>query len=187
MDHFLPGYSKKGVRETLDYFDVNRVEIYSLLEWINKWNVEGSLSLSSLWNLRSYDPIGYFIHNLSPQQIDQMLYYGVVDNKSHYVVKSMKREDDENLICNGEAMLYIDEYKTYNWCGWTNKTKGLNLRDAMKKGTLLYIYNRYQVPKPIFNLIWSKKLINSVVEFSIYDTPVGIKNQDILIWEIRKY
>jgi hypothetical protein len=183
MLDFTPGRDKSDLVRTLIYFDVNRVNHYSIDEWLKLPFKE-----KGVWSVRSYHPSWPgFGWGVTSKDIILLINNGKIDFKKNYICDSMMYNDKNHLICNGESMLYIDEYKTWNFMGFVNYQKGMSVREASGNTKLITIKNRHQVPKSIFNLTWEKKLKDFVIEFSIYDVPVGIKKEKTLIWEIRKY
>lgn len=184
-------YSKEYLQNTLEYYDVNRVMSYDAHSFISQYkNLDQYHTiLKSYWSIRSKNKSGgggVFVHNINYYEALIYLreYRLIRDNL--YICESLKKYDDENLICNGEVEVF-KKYGIYEYQGWINTEKGLNLREANKGITCKQITNRHHIPTCLFDLIWTKGILNSVIEFSLYDRGVGIKNEDLLIWEIRRY
>lgn len=181
---FVPGQSKKYLQKTLEYFDVNRVETMTVSVFKELYE---SVGMDRLYGVRALVPSASFFHYRNNADIYQKAINGSISDATHFICENMIENDEKSLICNGEAMLYKDEFNTYAWAGFVCYERGLSCRLAAVHPSAKYIRNRFNVPKPIFNLVWSKKLLDYVVEFSIYEVPVGIKKSNTLIWEIRKY
>lgn len=194
---------KNNLTRILEHFDVNRVAAFPAREFLS----EASTDIP-LWGIRSIDKRGgggLFVHGMPAETVKMVLNRKTVrvdsvgrivldGGKEHrinldslIVCESMLTNDRDNLICNGEVMLYRDDFGEYSWTGWINKEKGLNLRQAQGSASVVNVTSRFQVPTVVEDLIWEKMLLGTVVEFSLYDKPVGIKNNPLLIWEIRKY
>lgn len=184
------GTSKEDLIKTLEYFDVNRVIAMPAQDFLKK-----KFPPKKLWGIRSIDKRGgggLFIHARNTELTKYMLRNLPSKGfklKDLIVCESMKYYDDNHLIANGEVMYYkaSDTCWIYNWTGWISREKGLSVRAAQDSGSRKEIYGRFQVPDIIIDYVLSKRLIGYVIEFSMYDKPVGIKNQSILIWEIRRY
>jgi hypothetical protein len=186
---FLPGVSKSDIVHTLDYFDVNRTMFLSVPEFVQQYEAG---TIDRLWNSRSRVPGAPFAYAISNEDNYRRIQAGELNEKDNYFVESMRDNDRDNLVCNGEAMIYKDSedsprFGAYHYSGFVNKMPGLNMRTALSSPDTLWIKNRHQVPKPIFNMMWEKGIIGYVMEFTIFKVPVGVKNQKIVIWEIRKY
>lgn len=183
--NFTPCLNKRDLIKTLEYYDVNRVNHYDLSTWVREVPY---LETKERWGVRSFN-WGWkgFKPYATTQEVLEMWILGKINTKDNYICDSMYENDLNHLIYNGEVMLYKDEYNVWQYTGFLNKTKGITCRDAQNGVKFTVINNRHQVPKLVFNLIWEKKLINTVIEFSIYDIGVGIYNKNLLIWELRRY
>lgn len=181
---FIPGQSKHTLQQTLEHFDVNRVEVMTVAQFKDLYE---SGRANKLYGVRGLVPSAPFFHHHDNSEIYARIKTGEVSDQTHFICENMVENDNTTLVCNGEAMLYRDEFSTYAWAGFVCYEKGLSCRLAAIHPNMKRIKTRFDVPKSIFNLIWSKKLLDYVVEFSIYTVPVGIKNSNTLIWEIRQY
>jgi hypothetical protein len=110
-----------------------------------------------------------------------------------FVCESMAVNDAAHMVCNGEVMIYKD-YGVWAYKGFVNIKSGRIVREAalmvsagqLPSGIRL-IRSRHQVPDLVFDELWSKGILHSAVEFSIYKKRVGLKKQHLLFWEIRRY
>jgi len=187
---FTPGKDKRELVKTLEYYNVNRVNHYNLGDWVGMYGHYPIFFpwVNLKWGIRSFIP-GWsgFGHGVPTEEVLQLYSEGKLISGVHYICDSMIVQDNTSLVCNGEVLLYKDSYYVWEWAGFINYNKGLSCRTASTSSEIVYIRNRHQVPKLIFNLVWEKKLVDYVVEFSIYTEPVGIYKKNLLIWEIRKY
>lgn len=183
---------KEFLKDTLEFYDVNRVQIYSVDRFLE---MAPSLPSSAIWGIRSINPLGgggRFDHAVSTSDAVKILKRLNGDLQNFIICESMKFFDDNHLDCNGEVQIYKDEFNTWAYKGFLNRTPGLNVRvaaNSVTAGGVGYdsITSRHQVPGILFDEMWAKGIVNSVVEFSIYDCPVGIKKNPLLFWEIRRY
>lgn len=57
----------------------------------------------------------------------------------------------------------------------------LNPNDLIKKKYSIAGLNK------VIDYICCHELFNVIVEFSMYDVPVGVNQENLIIWEIRNY
>lgn len=186
-------YSKTDLHRTLEFYDVNRVVSMPAAVFLSKLS---EVSPSSLWAIRTIDRRGgggLFLNCLSVPDVVDALKVHEEDIPKLIVCESMFVADREDLLCNGEVELFKDEFGTWAYKGFVNTTPGVNVREAASlvgdvcgPGITL-IRTRHQVPDVVIDKLWSKSIINSAVEFSLYRKPVGIHHRHLLIWEIRRY
>lgn len=132
---------------------------------------------------------GFFAKHLDFTEVMHSLLGTMHPLEDLIVCSSMKHYDENHLLCNGEVEVKKGNFGVYEYCGFINSNKGLTVRESGKetKGkNIIEITNRHHVPWPVFELIWTKGIIGSVIEFSIYNTEVGIKNERLVVWEIRR-
>ena len=199
----IPGASKTYLVETLNHFNVNRVEYYSLYDFDQR-----KFPPSKLFGLRCLaSQSAKFYYRINFGDIVKLLQSMDVSPRDYIACDSLQVEDSECLIMNGEGSVTDSgikngiekgdsDLKLYNYHGVINRTSGISCREAalntdldtrtQKKTT--QIINRWRdMPASLIDLIWQKNLVGYVIEFSIYNKPIGIKNEQLLIWEIRKY
>lgn len=176
------GSSKKYLKETIDFFKGNRVQMWK----------KGEIDLAyiqehkdSLWSIReTTHGGGVFLKGLASEEVVDRIQD--MNGRDFILSESLVAVDKEHLICNGEVMLTKDEFGDYIYYGFINTDKSLTLREASKV-TESNKLSGHRIPEVIKDFIWSRELVDYVVEFSCYDTPVGINNLRYIIWEIRKY
>ena len=194
----IPGAAKINLVETLDYFDVNRVEYYTLRNFEQReFRPDKLFGLRSLVIQRAK-----FYYGVTFEEIVALLQSGEVEPGKHIACDSLQVEDKTCLVMNGEASItvnrkwsfYIERENTdlqlYNYHGVLNFRRGISCRQGASEieSSQARIVNRWrEMPSSVIDLIWSKNFVGYVVEFSIYSKPVGLKNERLLIWEIRKY
>lgn len=196
----IPGYFKINLVETLDYFKVNRVEYYSLYNFEKRQFRPGKLFGLRCLSVQSAD----FYYGVTFDETVALLKSGKVEPGKYIACDSLQVEDATCLICNGEGRvspnrIYLNglekggtDLKLYNYHGTVNTRSGISCREAGLETqsdikTTKIITRWRDMPKSVIDLIWIKNLIGFVVEFSIYSKSVGLQNEQLLIWEIRKY
>ncbi len=180
------GDSKKQLVQILDYYKVNRVNYYSVDFVLNN----GLLFNNRLLSLRNVkEARGKFFYGVTWYELNLLFTSDVVENlkPSDYIVcDSLQVEDRDNLTMNGEALIKKDEYNEWTYHGNLNYKKGRACRD-IESSSCKVIENKFDMPKILFNEMWTKGIVDLVVEFSIYNKSVGLLNSRLLIWEIRRY
>lgn len=141
--------------------------------------------------------MGQFLYKLSPSEV-------ISRSKEYesFAVYESLAEADKKLVLQGDVL--ID--KDFSIMASLSDVKGISNRLAMQ--TPVYKLHMDMTYKPYFNLgeeeLWqrlpsihglktlidficSHELIGVVVELSLFDIPVGIKKENILVWELRNY
>ncbi len=145
-------------------------------------------SADVLYNVRDMREAGggNFLYGLTPGQVINE----VVKYEKFTLFECLQELDKNNLILQGEIFL-TDDCKL--WASLSS-IKGLSNRKAMENPEftldLDLLYDR--IPKirgldKIMDYIFINYIFNVVVEFSLYDVPVGINKENVLIWELRNY
>lgn len=96
----------------------------------------------------------------------------------------------------GEIQLHQDG----NMCGLYNTTPGIRNREACIRPEAVRFGTYYQSSNVLDEVSWDWRpvreivdycceygLIGPVIEYSVFDRPVGWKHEPIVIWEIRNY
>jgi hypothetical protein len=97
--------------------------------------------------------------------------------------------DRENLILQGELQLAQD----MSILGSLSNIKGISNRKAMANPTYnLSVPSSQTIPRipgldKVIEYMLRYELIGPVVEFTLYDQPVGVNSEPIVIWELRNY
>lgn len=179
--------SKQSLNENLEYFDVNRVVHYKPSKWLHL--IKTKQLQEPLWSIRDITKLlGEFYYGVDDTTVISLISKNKITDGNFLVCRSMKKEDKEDLIVNGEVLIYKDyQYNVWSYGGILNYKQGLSVRDASLASNVKYITHRLHIPQIIFDILWEEGLINMVVEFTLYNKPVGIHNQPLLIWELRRY
>lgn len=129
---------------------------------------------------------GKFYYKIAPDDVLNK----VKDFESFVLSESLVEADQKYLILQGSIQIFDD---------WTciaslNDTKGQPNREAddIPKYKLFFnIIDDYEPDirglKRIIDYYVTHELFNLVLEFSIYDIPIGINKENIIVWEIRDY
>jgi len=149
------------------------------------------------YNMRDKStPSGKFLYKLTPEEV---LEY----SKSYEVfsVYESLAEADKMLVLQGDILISND----FSITASLSDIKGISNREAMYKpvykvwGDLVYKpffckgENPWQkIPDipgldTVIDYVCAHELIGTVVEFSLFDVPVGIKRENLIIWELRNY
>lgn len=178
----------------LDELNLNRIESHKF-SIIGK-NIVGTKGykdmLTSLFfgdlkcSIRSNIPGGIFIHDLTFDEFIVATYS--LKGGDYYLVESLKQPDDKNMIVQG----YVKVTKDYDVVAELNRVKGLNMREAMRNPPIILTFNDLYDRSPrylnkILDLIYKHELFDHIVEFTQYDCAVGVKKENIIIWEVRNY
>jgi hypothetical protein len=183
---FIIGERKVDMWRTLDHFGVNRVKWWTIREWLSDDNAN-----AEYYSLRSFNPAwAGFGYALSSCAIIDLIRERKVDDMN-YICETLKVYDRANLVYNGEVGIYPDDecsgrFGTYRYIGFINRQRGISLREASKHPTKI-IQSRHDIPRAIWDYMWSMKIVGYVMEFTMFDVPVGIQQRPLVIWEIRKY
>lgn len=130
------------------------------------------------WKLTIREALN-FIKNLKPN-IDFYFY--------EYI-----REDDRKM------QGHIEIRNNMDILGELSYKDGIILREAMENPEIIFeanlldtkgikrCENRCPYLKEIINYICEKNLVGYTVEFSMFHSPLGVENENIIIWEIRNY
>ena len=191
-------HSKRYLLETLKHYNVNHVQYYDLRDFASM-----HFDTGKLFSLRCLSSqAAKFYYGVSFAEVCTLLATGDVDAFRYVACDSLKVEDRTSLLANGEVSMCIDTRFThhiekhkrtlnlYRYDGFINTVRGQSCRqsaDSVTDKSKRLIKRWQDVPKCLLNFLWSKQLVNRVIEFSIYNKPVGIKKEELLIWEVRNY
>lgn len=173
---FIPTEKKEDIIKTLEFYNVNTVRTYSKKEIL----LDAALYYHR-YAIRSLVPNGCFFRNLS---YNDVLYFFEKLKTPFIVCDDYTHFDKSHLLCNGEIELYKTSFNTYSYRGKINKSSSIQIREISYPS---FDIPRQQIPKQVLDFIWKHYLLNTVVEFSLYSIPLGIKSSPLIIWEIRRY
>lgn len=141
----------------------------------------------SYYNLRDKSQAsGKFLYKVTAEQIlDQC------KNYTRFSVYESLSLADKKLLLQGE--IFIDS--KFRVIASLSDIKGISNREAMKNPKYNLSLDLTERKEPyniqgltkILDYIIEHNLIGMVVEFSYYDIPVGVNNENIIIWELRHY
>lgn len=138
------------------------------------------------YNLRDKANVGgKFLYKVTAEEIMKES----IKYKKFSVYESLALADD-GLILQGDIQLTKDFVLT----GSLSDIKGISNRAAMQKPCYyvnmdLKENNTSSIRglSTVIDYIVEHQLIEIIVEFSLFDVPVGINRENILIWELRNY
>ena len=141
--------------------------------------------------------MGRFLYKLTP---DEVLKYA--PQYESFAVYESLAEADKKLVLQGDILITKD----FTIIASLSDEKGISNRQAMNNPK--YKIHADMIYKPYFNIgeeqLWqrlpnvrglntlidyicSHELIGMVVELSLFEIPVGIKKENIIVWEVRNY
>lgn len=141
------------------------------------------------YGIRENKPGGLFQYAVSR---DNLLFTIVENyaNKYFTVCESMYFKDKENMLVQGDFYLTENFILSYGY----SDIKGKSLRESSRnfpyKIWELDIKQRHYLNSNINKIVdylVNNNLFNMTVELTLYDYKVGIKNENIIIWEVRNY
>jgi hypothetical protein len=138
-----------------------------------------------LYNIR--DNIGRMFKPLVPAK-------EVLDTIQSYtcfsIFQSLQEIDQKNLVLQGDIIICTN----MEVLATLSDKKGITLREATTSPKYKLSFNllerrepRIKGLKEIIDYIFRHELFGHVVEFSLYDVPVGVNQENILVWELRNY
>lgn len=153
------------IKEVQDYLDNNPWEYYVIRD---KKNISGK-----------------YLYKVTKEE--------VLDHVNDYelftVAESTYNYEDHRILCgdiqidsecNVLACIDDDSTKPFRECENNSKYK-LDFN-------LLYDYEpNIRGLRDVIDYVFINKLFDVIVEFSLYDIPVGVNKQNIIIWELRNY
>lgn len=187
--------NKKDSSEVIKRLNLNRVKCveFKVDDNVNKKVIEYMLNNGddkTLWNIRdNTNYSGKFRKCLRASDIESIEFSGI---DSISVFESMEQYDREHMVIQGD--IWVDN--EYNVIATLSTKKGYTLRDATSCAdlfeTVKYNFVADKCPikyreyvDSIVDLICEKGIVGSIVEFTMYDIPVGINSENVVIWEIR--
>lgn len=130
--------------------------------------------------------MGTFHHGVTPEDAMQK----IKGYEVFTVCESLIAADKNHLLLQGE----IEVKKNLDVIASLNDEAGTSNRDAMKNPKYKISFNDAMESTPkiigfntVLNYIYTHELFDCVVEFGYYDIPVGVKRENIIIWELRNY
>lgn len=138
------------------------------------------------YNLRDKStPGGKFFYKLTAEQVLE-----VTHSYPKFSVYESLAQADNFMVLQGE----ISISEQFEILASLDDRKGISNRDAMQNPhwTLNpnYLFKRkYSIPglDKVIDYICCNELFDVIVEFSMYDVPVGVNQENLLIWELRSY
>lgn len=129
--------------------------------------------------------MGDFLYKITEEEVIKNSY-----KYDKFSVYESLAEADKNLILQGDIFISKD----FELCASLSDVKGISNRVAMqepkyhirtdlKENREPYIYGL----KKVIDYVITNCLFDVYVEFSLFDIPVGINKENILIWELRNY
>lgn len=162
--HFK-GSSNTLDEDVLEYLDRTRYKYYNIRD-------------------KSYSN-GMFRYKLTRDEI-----IAIDKNYDKFAIYESLAEADDRLILQGE----IEINKDFELWASLSDVKNIPNRIAMKEPKFILEIDLKESKEPnirglkgVIDYIISKELIGMVVEFSLFEIPVGINRENIIIWELRNY
>ncbi len=129
---------------------------------------------------------GMFIHKATPEEVlNSLKLYTVVG-----ICESLYYQDKFNLVTQVQVSVDMDG-TTYLEI---NDRSGISHREGLLEPRYSYKYNEFTDKRPshiglnrIFDYIYTNNLIGLCIECSLYDIPVGINRENIIVWELRNF
>ena len=142
--------------------------------------------------IRDPRPMGTFIHSVPRDKlISTIAQYP--DRSGLRIQPSLKAYDDKYLVLQGDIEIRRFDFTAK---ATLNDKPGVSLREATNNPELLKTYQwdwgydrDPDVPglKQVIDYIFRHELFDMIVEFTLYSKPVGIKREELIIWECRNY
>lgn len=158
-------FSKENINELSDFLKINNYPFYNLRDKNN--------------------PSGNFFYKITPEE--------VLKQSKNYDIFSVYESlalADEKLILQGDIQLNKD----FTLLASLSDIKNIPNRLAMQKPVYKINVDLKEKKEPsikgltrIIDYIITHKLFEVIVEFSLFDIPVGVNKENILIWELRNY
>ena len=138
------------------------------------------------YNLRDKStPAGKFFYKLTAEQVLE-----VTHSYTKFSVYESLAQADNYLVLQGE----ISISEQFEILASLDDRKGISNRQAMQNPHWTLnpndlIMRKYSIPgfNKLLDYICINELFDVVVEFSMYDVPVGVNQENLLIWELRSY
>lgn len=138
------------------------------------------------YNMRDKSrPSGQFLYKLTKEEV--LLHSR--DYEKYSVYESLCVAD-EKLVLQGD--IHIND--GFEMLASLDDRKGISLREATKNPKYQIQIDLKEKREPCIkglteaiDYIVKHELFNCYVELSVYDIPVGIKKEKILVWEMRNY
>lgn len=138
------------------------------------------------YNLRDKsNSSGKFLYKVTAEEI-------VKENKNYdkFSVYESLSLADEKLVLQGDIQLNND----FTLLASLSDIKGISNRTAMQEPVYHINMDLKEKREPFINgltkvidYVVLHELFGIIVEFSLFDIPVGINKENILIWELRNY
>lgn len=111
-------------------------------------------------------------------------------NYQEFSVFESLEEADKGIVLQGEVFIGND----FQMMATLSDTLNMSNREAMKSPSYNINCDLVHNTEPyirglteVIDYICHKELIGMVVEFTLYETKVGVNNEELLIWELRNY
>lgn len=156
--------------------------IFDLMTWYDKHR-----NSDKFFNIRDKSKNGgKFLYKLTPSEV-----LGNIPNKGVFSIYESLWQADQKLILQGDIQLTKDFRLTAS----LDDRLGISNRIAMQNPHWSY-WNHDLLTRPDPNIrgfkdiiayICQHELFDVIVEFSLYEIPIGMYNEPIIIWELRNY
>ena len=182
--------NKKQSDECIKHLSLNRMNEVILQgednEQLINWYFENRNS-KKLFNIRDKSKNGgKFLYKLTPFEV-----FANLPKVGTFSVYESLHIADQHLILQGD----IEISKDFIMKASLDDRLGISNRIAMQQPKWsFYNYDLRLKPDPtikgfkdILAYICQHELIGMIIEFSLYEIPVGIFNEPVIIWELRNY
>lgn len=167
LNKMLDGVFNKGEKDEVKTFLNNNVYPY--------------------YNMRDKSmAMGQFLYKLTSKEVLSH----IEDYNKFSVYESLADADSKHMLLQGEIQINSD----WKVMASLSDSIGISNRVAMKNPKWCLYYDllldrepKIQGLRKIIDYIFEHELFDVIVEFTIYDVPVGINHENLLIWELRNY
>lgn len=158
-----------------DGFDEEKVK-----NWLN-------LNRANFYAVRDKSVAMSNLHKMAVR-FDEVIDYCKQNNLQRFTLNVSSFNYKENQLCAGE--ICIEENFLVNYI--LSYQKGVSVRDCYAnpdvKGSVDMLDSKFKYIKHLDKIVdyaLKNNLVGVIVEFTIFDLPVGINKQNIVIWELR--
>ena len=113
-----------------------------------------------------------------------------VKNYEKFSIYESLAAADEKLVVQGE----IEIKKDFTVAASLSDVKGISNRTAMQSPVYRLNFNLLEEREPVIrglkkvvDYVIKKQLFGMIVEFSLFEIPVGVNKENLIIWELRNY
>lgn len=181
--------NKRESQDLIGRLDLNRIT-ETLFNINDIAMIKEYLSVTDypFYSVRDMNPSGTFLYSVPKERVLTEL-----KNRNYTEItlsESLYRNDRENLLIQGDICITQKGRMT----AALSDERGVSLRYATQNPSqridIDLTYDR--LPKiyglhKIIDYIYEKELLGIIVEIGLYNIPVGIKREPIIVWELRNY